>query len=818
MNDVIQFPRQALPFSRKTKKWREQCMLWGDSRSSWNYSPARKARRDKRINYDLVRGILHMEDVALILNPSGIDANYIPQRIQHFPLMNAKLNVLIGEELRRPFDWRAVVTNMNAVTEIEQAKKQELLDSLREIIEDTALSQEDYEQKLDELNDYYSYNWQDFREKRANEYMNHYNKEYDFSLIFNTGFQDALYVAEELYECNIEAGEPVVRRLNPERIIGYRMGNSNRFEDADVIIIEEYWNPGRIIDTFHNDLSKRDIDYIENLPSYIGGGTNEMGYTDERHGFIRRDMLADTLESVASIDLFGGSEYGEYRLSPYDADGNIRVLRMYWKSKRRVLKVKQYDPETGEEGFTYYAENYVPNKDLGEEVEEQYINESWEGVLIGGNSSSFDEHSHDGKYGIFLNIRPRPIQYSRLTDPSKCHHGIIGTIYNINEGKPYSMVDMMKPYNYFYDVIHNRLAEALASSWGSIAEVDLALIPDTWSIDKWLYFMKVNHIAVRDSFNEGTHGASLGKMAGSMNNNTQRIIADASGNYIQQLMNLAEWVKLQIGEVVGISKQREGQIANRETVGGVERATLQSSYITELYFAIHNNVKKRVLDCFCETAKIAARGKKIKFRYISSDSSMRLMEFDGDEYAENDYGIVVDNSSDILNLDQKIESIGQAALQTQSASLSDIMKMWLSTCSLADKIRILQNAERRRMEQAQRDQQMQLQVQQEATQAQMQAKQMELESQMAMNTEDNETKVLVAQIQADSKLEATYAQKDTEKEGIIAPMSEAEKAKLQEQIREFDLKLKQDSKKLDLEAERNDIARIAANKEPSSSK
>jgi len=29
-----------------------------------------------------------------------------------------------------------------------------------------------------------------------------------------------------------------------------------------------------------------------------------------------------------------------------------------------------------------------------------------------------------------------------------------------------------------------------------------------------------------------------------------------------------------VGDIVGISKQREGQISNRETVGGVERATL----------------------------------------------------------------------------------------------------------------------------------------------------------------------------------------------------------------------------------------------------
>ena len=817
MMDTIQFPRQALPFNRKTKKWGKQCLLWGDSRTSWNYSPVRKALRDKRINYDLVRGILHMDDVALIINPAGIQADYVPQEIQHFALMNAKLNVLIGEEFRRPFDWRAIVTNMNAVSEIEEAKKTELLNAFRQVVEDESLSQEDYEQKLEELDEYYTYNWQDFRERRANELLRHYVKEYNIPLIFNSGFMDALTVGEEIYECNIEGGEPVLRRLNPEHVRVYRSGHSNKIEDADIIIVEEYWNPGRIIDTFYDQLTKRDIEYLENLPDYLGNGTNSMGYADERNGFVRRDMLSESYPTVASSEVFGDTmEFDQYRLLPYDTDGNVRVMRMYWKSRRKILKVKFYDPDSGEENFKFMAENYIPNTDLGEEAEDKWINESWEGVIIGGNNTDFDEHKGDGTYGIFVNIRPRPIQYSRLMNPSKCHHGIIGTVYNINEGKPFSMVDMMKPYNYLYDVIHNRLTDALASAWGSMAEVDLALVPEEWTFDQWMYFAKVNHIAVRNSFNEGKAGAALGKLAGSLNNNTQRIITDASGNYIQQLMNLAEWSKLQIGEIVGISKQREGQIANRETVGGVERATLQSSYITEWYFAWHNDTKRRALDCLLETAKISGRGRNLKFPYITSDGSMKIMEFSGDEFSENDYGIVVDDSSDILNLDQKIESLAQAALQTQSNTLSDVMRMWTSASSVSEKIRILQRGERRKMEQAQRDQQVQLQAQQEAAQAQLQAKQMELEAQAAMNSEDNETKVLVAQIQAEAKLNSEALAKDimSSTEG----MSETDKKKLEEQMREFDLKLKQDDKKLELEAERNSIARISATRKPSSKK
>ena len=158
MYDTIQFPRQALPFSRKTLKWGRQCVLWGDSRSFQNYSPVRKSVWNKRINYDLLRGKIHMDDVALILNPANVEADYIPEKIQHFPIMNSKLQVLIGEELKRPFNWRAVVTNPSAVSEIENAKKNALLNDLRNIIEDTSISEEDYEQKLEELNDYYTYN------------------------------------------------------------------------------------------------------------------------------------------------------------------------------------------------------------------------------------------------------------------------------------------------------------------------------------------------------------------------------------------------------------------------------------------------------------------------------------------------------------------------------------------------------------------------------------------------------------------------------------------------------------------------------------
>jgi hypothetical protein len=175
------------------------------------------------------------------------------------------------------------------------------------------------------------------------------------------------------------------------------------------------------------------------------------------------------------------------------------------------------------------------------------------------------------------------------------------------------MVDMMKPYNYLYDVIHDRLNKLIAKNYGKLVKLDLSLVPNSWEVDKWLYFARKDKLAVIDSFNEGKIGAASGKLAGGLNNASNGVIDLDEGNTIQQYMNLLEFAKMEMSEVVGISKQREGQISNRETVGGVERATLQSSHITEWVFVTHEDVKRRVLDCFVETAKIAMKGRNKKF-------------------------------------------------------------------------------------------------------------------------------------------------------------------------------------------------------------
>ena len=766
-NTIGGFPAQQLSFNKKGKAWRKRCIDFGDNHSLMHYHLTRKSVFAMKTNYDLINGKIHMNDLKMLLNPYNIDASFIPENIQHYPVINAKLEVLRGEESKRLFDFRVVVTNPTAVSEMEEEKNAQVNAMLQQMLMDEAQSEEEFNQEMEKQADYFTFEYQDKREVRGNLLLNHYMKELEIPQLFNQGIVDAYTVGEEAYQCDIIGGEPYIEKINPMKMRIIKSGYSNHIEDADMIVLEDYWSPGRIIDTFWDQLSKKDIESLENTTNgqNVNPYTDSMDNLDPRYGFVP-NLSLDTTAGDAVIDplsLFDNT----YDMSflPYDMNGNVRVLRVYWKSRRQIKKVKSYNPVTGEEEFNFYPENYYCDPDKGEEEQTFWVNEAWEGTKIGAD--------------IYVNMRPRPVQYNRLSNPSRCHFGIVGSIYNINGDEPFSLVDIMKPYAYLYDILHDRLNKTLAKNMGKIVKMDFAKVPKGWDVDKWLYYINVNNIAVEDSFKEGNIGVATGKLAGAMNNNSSGVIDASLGNEIQQYINVLEWISTKIGELAGISKQREGQISNRETVGGVERATLQSSMITERLFFTHDSVKKRALECFLETAKIALKGRKKKFDYILGNGSKQLMEIDGDEFAECDYGLVVDNSNGTMELNQKLDTLAQAALQNQLLDFSSIMKLY-TTKSTAEKQRIVEANEKRKREEAMQQQQQQQQLQEQQLQQQAQQAQAEQELKYKMFQEEMENNILVAQINSKAEADRMAIMNDD-----AAEDKALEREKLSEEARQF---------------------------------
>ena len=146
-----------------------------------------------------------------------------------------------------------------------------------------------------------------------------------------------------------------------------------------------------------------------------------------------------------------------------------------------------------------------------------------------------------------------------------------------------------------------------------------------------------------------------------------------------------------MGEIAGISRQREGQVANRESVGGIERAVTQSSHITEWWFYKHDQVKKRVLATFLETAKYALKGRNKKINYIADDYTKEVLNIDGDLINESEYGILATDSHKVLKIREAAEGMAQAFMQN-GGRFSTVLDIFNSP-SMADMRNKIEQAE-----------------------------------------------------------------------------------------------------------------------------
>lgn len=724
------FPSQKRTRQQKTKVWAKQCVDAADNKGMYQHEGVRNYRKNKIINYQLYNGIINREDMELTINPNKTVAAYIPDELPHYPIAAPKIDLLLGEELKRRFDFKVVVTNPDAISSKEDELKEMWATKIREIIEDPNLNEQQAAVMMQKFEKYLKYEWQDIREMTGTNILRHYYKEYHMDNMFNEGFKDAMIVAEEIYQCDIVAREPVVNKLNPLHVYTIRSGGSPWVQDSDLIIVEDYWSPGKIVDTYHDELTPKHIQRLE-----LGFATDAMD--DGKHvGAIHHEpdiyIPGEEVNDFINLGEVYGHNYGKY----FDTNGNVRVLRVYWKSFRKVQLVTYYD-EDGQEQQDYFPEDYIPNEDLGETSKTQWLNEWWEGTKIGDD--------------IYLKMRPRPIQYNRLDNPSKCHPGIVGYIYSTNQFKAVSMMDRMKQYQYLFDAMKDRLNKALAKYLGPLLELDLAKVPENWQIEKWMHFAVANGIAVVDSFKEGNKGAATGKLAGGMNT-TGKVLNIELGNYIQQHVSMLEYIKAEMGEIVGINKQREGQVSNRETVGGVERAVNQSSHITEEMFMKHDMVKVEVLKTFLETAKVALKNRSKKIQYILGDESIHLLNINGDEFCEADYGILVSVNNKYQELDQILKQLAHAGIQNDKMDFSTLMAIYMSD-SLSDIRRKIEEKEVEKAESEQQRFEQEQAIQQEQIQANLQAQEALMLAEEGRSIRDNQTKIEVALINAQKALQ-----------------------------------------------------------------
>jgi len=717
----VKLPPQKKRFKAKSKAWREECVDTIDKSISYHTNEeVRNSIKEKYINSRLFDGELTMEDVAATISSAGVLDAYVPRKIQNRPLLRSKIELLAGEATKEAFDWAVMVTDPASISRKQEEKKKAINEKIVKLLQ-SELSEEELKTEMQDLELYFKYTWKDIKEVRATKILKYYWNKLKMEELFNFCMLDRLIFGEELVMFDIVGNDVAVYKLDPKRVYTLYGSYSSKISDADIIIIEEYWSPGKIVDNYYDSLKPKDIDRISE---------GQVGGTDDRDSAGSYYVSPEGLLIDGMVDTVGMAREDFITTSAaVDSYGNVRVLRVLWRSQKLVYIVTGIDPETGESYEKTMSEEYIPNPIQNEEVTKYWVEEWWQGGKIGAD--------------IYLPIKPRPVQFREQGNISKGHPGIVGRSNSVAEGKVVSFLSKMKPYQYLYNIVWDRLLDAIKKDLGNIVEMDLAKKPAGWEVSKWLNYAYKGGIMFIDSFKEATKGAATGKLAGVFNT-TGKTISNSSGNYIQQHVNLLEYIKSELADIVGITPQREGMVQASATVGSTERSVMQSNNNTAYEFYQHQEFKLEALQILLETSKVALKHNKTIAQNILEDFSLEVFEIDGDEFLDSDYSVFLTVSSKSKDMKRNLELYAQAFMQN-GGNFSVVLDILFSD-SIAEKRRKIELAESKMEEERQAQQQQASEMQKEQIAAAAEAKRKEDELKVYEIDSNNSTKILIEEM------------------------------------------------------------------------
>ena len=651
--------------------------------------------RRMKVNYDLFNNIINKADFEHVCYPFGKEAGELPADFTNKDIISGKIKALLGMEMRRPFSWKVVATNPEATTrkeeeefsrlkdfvvnsiiapikqkiELEQAqttKGQELSTEEKQRIE------EEVAQKLktmtpQEVKRYMARDHQDPAEILAHQLLQYLIQKESIRMKFNKGWKHGLISGKEIFWVGIVNGEPILKVVNPLNFDYDKSSEKDFIEDGDWACYEMSMTPSEIAKYFGSELTNVELDEL--YESY--NNTNSLP-----------DAAFTFREDGVSVNL------------------GIRVIHAEWKALKPFKFIYGIDPETGEPYEDIVDESYKMNIEAGDYKEETvWIPTKYEGYQIGNDK--------------FAMLREVPGQHKDLTNLYECKLSYIGSTYDNLNSSTTSLVDRMKYYQYFFNILWYRIELLIGSDDGKSLLLNANLIPKSSGLDieKWMYYFKVNKLGLLDPTEEGNKGnQNIGEAAKEID---MSLVSD-----IQKYMQLAEYIERRCGESVGITKQIEGQIGTEEAVRNTQQALVQSANILEPYFDMHNLIKRNVLQALIETAKVAYSELQPKsLSYVLDDMSVAMLSPDYELLENSTYGLFVSNSMKADETLQTMQQLSHAALQNQQVELSDVL-MIMNSESTQEAEELLKVAESNRAEREQAMQQQQMQSQEQQAEAQ----------------------------------------------------------------------------------------------------
>lgn len=781
------FPQQKLPLSKKTEEWQHSCVNYIIGEGNVVSGGGDKTSLgEMQQYYNLYNSIFDEKDFKRITNPFKVEDGF-PATPQDFNIIRPKVDLLIGEETKRPMNFQVVRTSQEATSELMDKEKEMLMQYIMAAIT-ARMSPEEAEQFQQQLQSgevmppeaiakYMQKDYKDVVENAAYHTLVYLREKLSLDNEFIKGWKDALIAGKEFYYVGVLNDEPYMERVNPLEFSYDKSPDLEFVEDGSWCCRRMRMPVSEIYDRYYNKLTEKDLNKLNEM--LTGRPSNDMGDKD-------------------ITDNFGGIQMHIYDNPMFDQKSRyaVNVWHCCWKSFKKIYYVTYLD-ETGQVQIDIMDETYKKN---GTEIEVQpdWVIEVWEGYRAGSD--------------LYFGIQPVEYQHVSIDNPNSQKLPYCGCIYSNTNSRPRSLVSILKPLQYMYIVLWYRLELAIARDKGKVVNMDITQIPKSMNItpERWMHYLSSVGVNFINPYEEGWNvpGREGGKPA-TFNQITSLDLT--MSNVIAEYIQLMDKIEQLAGTISGITEQRMGAISTHELVGNVERSVVQSSHITEPLFWAHNQCKRHVLNMLLNTAKGAWQqtGKK-KLSYIFDNGERAYIDISDKFYYEDMDVFVTDTSKDMENI-QKLQQLIQPAMQNGASLLEAAEVLTNDNFNIIkQKLQEMQQRQEeaaRQQQEAEQQQAIQLQqMQNEQREQELMLEEAKMDLERYRIDADNQTKIAVAEI-------STYRgteEKDINANGVPDPEEmykvamEQQKIRSGEFVKDREMKYKKniEDKKIELEKER----------------
>lgn len=432
----------------------------------------------------------------------------------------------------------------------------------------------------------------------------------------------------ECYSYTDIRGSKIVKECVPV-VEAYPIPNTNFFvEDHDMFARKMLMTYQQIIDMFDDYLTDKDRDFLESTyaKSYSATGkVQQLSY----------NQLFETYPDVCGK--FSNEERDLFKKEPIAVySGNTNLLEVWhvvWRGEAR-RGILTYINELGMETTRVVEEDYRLNKEQGDiSIEWEYEPQVYEGYRIGN------------RYTSIYPIKSRPIAYNRKGKLP--YNGIMEVIPFMGK---FSIIKLITPYQVMRNIISYHREMVIAKN-----KLLILLMPESLlasETEDKLYKMAADGILLYDD-TEDTNSLKAQQI---------RLLNANMGDYITQLTNLIESIKLEAREMVDMNMQRYGDIAQSAGAATTQEAITRSSMGMVILVQMFDEFRRMDYNRDIDYAKLAYVD-GLDTSYYDILGKRRYLSLDVNNFIGSDYSTTVRNDSKELDKLKQLKEWAFSAAQ-----------------------------------------------------------------------------------------------------------------------------------------------------------